>query len=169
MVLRHRPEAIGIQLDSNGWINVDELLTAMDRHGRTISRFELESVVRNNDKQRFAFSDDGIRIRANQGHSVLIDLGYEPAIPPEILLHGTPEYAVAAIKREGLKKMNRHHVHLHVDAKTTIEVGQRRGRPILLRVKAFEMHEHGFSFYVTPNHVWLVDEVPPEFIEFPSR
>ncbi len=169
LVLRHQPEKIGIHLDEAGWVDVNELLEAMARHGKRISRETLAYVVRTNDKQRFSLSEDGRRIRANQGHSVGVDLGYIPAEPPEILLHGTPTRFLDAIRREGLKRMNRHHVHLHVDEATSIAVGTRRGKPVLLKVRALEMARQGHEFFVTPNDVWLTDHVPEEFIEFPGE
>ena len=165
LVLRHRPEKIGISLDDAGWVDVETLLRAMSHHGKRISRETLDYVVRTNDKQRFSFSEDGQRIRANQGHSLDVDLGYKPAEPPEILLHGTPTRFVDSIRRDGLKKMNRHHVHLHVDEATSVAVGSRRGKPVLLKVRALEMARQGHEFFVTPNDVWLTDHVPPEFIE----
>ncbi|MDP6467409.1 MAG: RNA 2'-phosphotransferase [Pirellulaceae bacterium] len=167
LVLRHQPETIGIELNEAGWVDVNDLISALARHGRRMSRETLEEVVRTNDKQRFSFNEDGSRIRANQGHSVDIELGYRPATPPEILYHGTPQRFVEAISRDGLKKMNRHHVHLHVDVATSTAVGRRRGKPVLLKVKALEMHHAGYEFFVTPNDVWLTDNVPMEFIAFP--
>jgi putative RNA 2'-phosphotransferase len=152
-------------LDEAGWTSVDELLSAMHRHGRPLSREQLESVVRTNDKRRFALSEDGTRIRASQGHSVEVDLGYESAEPPEILYHGTPERFVPSILREGLNKGDRHHVHLHADLKVAKTVGKRRGKPVILVVRAKEMKEAGHEFFVTPNKVWLTDHVPPSFIE----
>ena len=166
LVLRHQPETIGITLDDAGWVTVEELLTALARHGRALTREQLNFVVENNDKQRFAFSDDGKQIRANQGHSVEVELGYEPCTPPEILYHGTPEQFVAPIRRDGLHRMQRHHVHLHEDVNTATAVGNRRGKPVLLRVRARAMHDAGHAFFVTANHVWLTDHVPSEFIEF---
>jgi putative RNA 2'-phosphotransferase len=168
LVLRHQPEKIGIRLDEAGWVDVDVLLEAMARRGKRISRETLENVVRTNDKQRFSLSEDGRRIRANQGHTVDVALGYATADPPEILLHGTPTRFLDAIRREGLKKMKRHHVHLHVDEATAIAVGTRRGKPVLLKVWARDMARRGHEFFVTPNNVWLTDHVPPEFIEFPQ-
>lgn len=168
LVLRHQPDTIGIQLDDSGWVDVDELLTALTHHRRRISRAALQEVVDKNDKQRFSFSDDGTHIRANQGHSVEVELNYPPATPPEILFHGTPKQFVAAIVDEGLKKMNRHHVHLHIDIETATTVGRRRGKPVLLRIKALEMHRAGHEFMVTPNDVWLTDHVPPRYIELPQ-
>ncbi|QDT96470.1 RNA 2'-phosphotransferase [Gimesia aquarii] len=167
LVLRHQPETIGIELDESGWVDIETLLTSMAEHGKTMSRETLELVVNTNDKQRFSLSEDGMRIRANQGHSVKIDLGYQAAIPPEILFHGTPQQFVGAIAHGGLMKMKRHHVHLHVDEKTSLNVGSRRGNPVLLKVRALEMHQAGFEFFVTPNEVWLTDHVPVVYIEFP--
>ncbi|NQU20130.1 MAG: RNA 2'-phosphotransferase [Candidatus Nealsonbacteria bacterium] len=167
LVLRHQPEKIGISLDDAGWVDVDVLLGATARHGRPISRDTLDYVVRTNDKQRFIFSEDGQRIRANQGHSVDVDLGYRPADPPEILLHGTPTRFIESIRQNGLKKMDRHHVHLHADEATATAVGRRRGKPVLLKVRAQDMAREGHEFLVTPNEVWLTDHVPVEFIEFP--
>lgn len=165
LVLRHRPETIGIRLDEAGWASVDELLAAMHRHGRPLSREQLDMVVRTNDKRRFAFNEDGTRIRANQGHSVEVKLGYKSADPPEILFHGTPERFVPSIRREGLNKGKRHHVHLHADQKVARTVGQRRGKPVILVIRAKEMREVGHEFFVTPNNVWLTDHVPPSFID----
>jgi len=167
LVLRHKPETIGIELDEGGWIDVDVLMEALSRHNQGMSRTMLEEVVRTNDKRRFSFSEDGNRIRANQGHSVEVQLGYEPAIPPETLFHGTPQKSVGTIEKEGLKKMSRHHVHLHVDVKTATAVGQRRGKPVLLKVRALDMYLAGYEFFVTPNDVWLTDHVPADYIEFP--
>ena len=169
LVLRHQPDKIGISLDEAGWVDVETLLSAMSRHGKRISRETLDYVVRTNDKKRFAFSEDGQQIRANQGHSVDVELGYTLAEPPQTLLHGTPTGFIEAIRKGGLKKMKRHHVHLHVDVATSLAVGRRRGKPVLLKVRALEMAKQGHEFFVTPNNVWLTDHVPPEFIEFPEE
>ncbi|NNE01427.1 MAG: RNA 2'-phosphotransferase [Pirellulaceae bacterium] len=168
LVLRHRPEKIGIALDDAGWVDVDVLLTAINQHSRALTLDQLECVVRENDKQRFIFSDDQQRIRANQGHSVPVDLDHESAVPPDVLLHGTPERFVAAIAKQGLEKMQRHHVHLHADSAVANAVGARRGKAVLLRIRSGEMHRAGHRFWVTPNQVWLVDHVPAEFIDFPQ-
>jgi len=167
LVLRHQPQTIGIKLDSSGWVGVDELLAAINRHPDNIEldRKSLEQVVTNNDKQRFEFNEDRSSIRARQGHSINVDLGYPPATPPETLLHGTPRKFVAPILETGLKKMNRHHVHLHTDQKTATAVGARRGDSVLLTVRSGDMHRAGFIFFVTENGVWLTDHVPPEFID----
>ncbi|QDT93008.1 RNA 2'-phosphotransferase [Gimesia algae] len=167
LILRHQPETVGITLDDSGWVDVEVLLAAMSQQGKGMSRATLDTVVQSNDKQRFSFNAEGTRIRANQGHSISVDLGYTTAVPPEILFHGTPDKFIEPISQEGLKKMNRHHVHLHVDEQTSIAVGRRRGRPVLLQVRALEMHQAGWEFFVTPNQVWLTDSVPVEYIEFP--
>ena len=169
LVLRHQPETIGITLDEAGWVGVDELLTALAKHGHALTAEDLAQLVAQSDKQRFAFNEDRSRIRANQGHSVDVDLGYSPADPPDVLYHGTPEKFLSAIKGEGLKKMQRHHVHLSENSKTTLEAAARRGKPVLLTIKAAEMKRAGHLFYVTPNKVWLVDSVPPEFLVFPTE
>jgi putative RNA 2'-phosphotransferase len=162
--LRHEPERIGLTLEAGGWVGVDDLLAACREHRFPISREELEQVVVNNDKQRFAFDTTGSRIRANQGHSVDIDLGLEPAEPPGALYHGTGHRAVEAIEREGLRKMARHHVHLSADVPTARKVGARHGRPMVFVVDAAAMRGAGFAFYHSANGVWLVDRVPPEFL-----
>jgi len=166
-VLRHHPEEINLQLDPAGWADVGQLLDGMSRDGRTVTREMLDYVVDTNSKQRFVYSEDGLRIRATQSHSFDVELGYEPAEPPEILYHGTTKKAVFSIERQGLTRQKRHHVHLHVDTETSLDVGGRRGKPALLVVRALEMHQAGFKFYVSPNNVWLTDHVPPEFIDFP--
>ena len=168
LVLRHQPQTIGITLDENGWVEIDSLLKGMASARRTITREQLENVVKSNDKQRFTISDDGCRIRAKQGHSVDVDLGYQAATPPEQLCHGTPERFIPLIRESGLKKMKRHHVHMHADQNLATEVGGRRGKPVLLIIRSLEMHNAGHEFFVTENDVWLTDHVPPEFIDFPQ-
>jgi putative RNA 2'-phosphotransferase len=168
LVLRHKPREIGIVLDESGWVEVKTLLEAMGRHGRGVTRAELEEVVATNDKKRFAFSEDGLRIRASQGHSVEVDLGLTPSVPPEVLLHGTATRFLEAIRVEGLKPMSRQHVHLHEDRATAEQVGMRHGKPALLEVRAGEMHRAGRLFYCSANGVWLTEAVPVAFIVFPE-
>ena len=163
-VLRHAPEAIGIRLDAGGWVDVDVLLAACAAHGRALSLPELRELVATNSKQRFAFSEDGQRIRANQGHSTSVDLGYEPADPPPVLFHGTVAGALPAIRSQGLVAMQRHHVHLSADEATATIVGIRRGKPVILRIDAHAMQQAGHTFFCTPNRVWLTDAVPSQFI-----
>jgi putative RNA 2'-phosphotransferase len=167
LVLRHQPQLIGLELSPAGWVAIDELLAAAAQHGRRMTREELDEVVRSNDKQRFAISDDGLHIRANQGHSVEVDLGYTPADPPEVLYHGTTEQFLDSIRRTGLHKRKRHHVHLSLSVETATAVGGRRGKPTILTIRAGAMQAAGHKFFVTPNGVWLTNEVPPEYIEFP--
>ncbi len=170
LVLRHQPETIGIELDPNGWVEVETLLTAMEnsKHRQNVSLAQLEEVVSSNDKQRFEFDDARHRIRARQGHSVEIDLGLSPSVPPEYLMHGSSTDSIPLIRQSGLKKMNRHDVHLHVDDSLAVDVGGRHGKPVLLKIRAREMHKKGYQFFVTANDVWLTDNVPPEFIQFPE-
>ncbi|NJN18550.1 MAG: RNA 2'-phosphotransferase [Oscillochloris sp.] len=162
--LRHRPDAIGISLEPGGWVDVETLLAALAAHGRAVTRAELAAVVATNDKQRFTFDETGTRIRANQGHSVAVDLELAPDIPPEVLYHGTVAAALPAILREGLRPMRRHHVHLSADQATAQVVGARRGKPIILLIDAAEMQAAGFTFYRSANGVWLVDHVPPVYL-----
>lgn len=169
LVLRHRPEAIGLELDEGGWVRVDALLAACRRHHRPITREQLEEVVATNDKRRFSLSRDGLRIRANQGHSVSVDLGLEPIEPPELLYHGTVDRFLDSIRRAGLARGNRHHVHLSGDEATARRVGQRRGKPRVLVVEAGRMHQEGRQFYRSANGVWLTDSVPSEYIRFPGK
>lgn len=165
LVLRHRPEEVGLELDSRGWVEVSELLDALSTAGMSITASELEDLVASNDKQRFAFNVDRTKIRANQGHSVAVNLGLKPANPPAVLYDGTPRRIAATILKDGLQKMNRQHVHLHTDLSMAINVGGRRGRPVVLCVDARAMAKSGFRFYETANGVWLTDEVPPEFLD----
>ena len=164
LVLRHQPEKIGISLDEAGWTDVDALLRAMSRRGKRISRETLDYVVRTNDKKRFSFSDDGRQIRANQGHSIDVDLGYASAVPPDVLYHGTATRNLEPILAQGLVKGRRHHVHLSTDQATMLAVGKRHGEPVLLAVNAAQMHAEGHAFFVTGNEVWLTDHVPPRFL-----
>ena len=164
LVLRHRPEAIGVTLDENGWVDVDVLLEACREKGQGMTREELAETVRTNDKQRFAFSPDGLRIRANQGHSVAVNLGLEPKTPPDVLYHGTTDRFLESILKQGLQKRKRHHVHLSRDPVTATSVGGRRGRPMVLHIDTARMHADGFLFYCSENNVWLTDEVPAEYI-----
>jgi putative RNA 2'-phosphotransferase len=167
LVLRHKPAEIGITLDEAGWVEVDTLLSACQKHRFPITRPQLEMVVATSDKKRFAFNEDGTRIRANQGHSVEVELGYAPAQPPEILYHGTADRFLDSIRRQGLLKGKRHHVHLSLTRETAAAVGTRHGRLVLLQVRSGDMHRAGIQFYKTPNDVWLTDTVPAEYLVFP--
>jgi putative RNA 2'-phosphotransferase len=160
--LRHRPADIGLTLDDGGWVDVDELLQACHQAGLQISRADLDHVVATNNKQRFSLV--GNRIRANQGHSVQVDLGLETRTPPELLYHGTIAANLPAIRAEGLRPMQRHDVHLSSDVDTAERVGSRRGKPVVLTVQAEPMHAEGYEFRLSENGVWLVAEVPPRFL-----
>jgi putative RNA 2'-phosphotransferase len=161
LVLRHDPAKIGITLDDQGWVAVSSLLAALpfplDHEG-------LEKLVRGNDKQRFALSPDGQMIRANQGHSITVDLALVPTSPPEVLYHGTVEKFLASIFAQGLIKGERHHVHLSATEETARKVGIRRGAPVILSVAAGKMAKAGHPFFRSDNGVWLTDSVPPSFL-----
>jgi putative RNA 2'-phosphotransferase len=162
--LRHHPEKLGLKLADGGWVSVKELLKAAQQDNFTLTFAELQEVVAENDKKRFSFDETGTLIKANQGHSVTVDLKLEPKIPPAILYHGTIAKNIAAITKQGLSKMSRHHVHLSVDINTAYQVGSRRGKPVIFPVDALAMFEAGYQFYLSDNGVWLVDQVPPEYL-----
>lgn len=164
--LRHQPARIGLTLDEGGWVGIDTLIAAATAHGFRFTRAELDHVVAHNDKRRFTI--DGDRIRANQGHTVEVDLGLPPATPPPYLYHGTVAACLEAIRAEGLRAMNRHDVHLSPDRETATRVGARRGRPVVLSVDAGAMHRDGHEFRVSANGVWLTEAVPPEYLRFPD-
>jgi putative RNA 2'-phosphotransferase len=164
LILRHRPDSVGLELGEGGWVRVDDLLAAIANSGTEVSHPVLRRVVAENDKQRFEFSDDGLRIRARQGHSAEVDLGFQPATPPDVLYHGTATKNLDAILANGLNKGRRHHVHMSTDQQTMIAVATRHGKPVLLSIDATRMHADGYEFYVTGNHVWLTDHVPPSYL-----
>jgi putative RNA 2'-phosphotransferase len=168
LVLRHQPERIGLALDPQGWADIDAVIARAGKHGMAVTREEILQVVATSDKQRFALDDTGRRIRANQGHSIDIDLGLEPREPPLVLFHGTAEANLAAIRAEGLKPGRRQHVHLSRDAAAAEAVGRRHGRPVVLQVAAGRMWSAGYAFFLAENGVWLADAVPAEFIAFPE-
>jgi putative RNA 2'-phosphotransferase len=157
--LRHAPEEIGLRLDPAGWVEVEDLLAALG-----VPRADLLEVVTRNDKQRFAFSSDGRRIRANQGHSVAVRLGLPAVEPPAVLHHGTVARFLPEIMRDGLRPMNRHDVHLSPDVRTAQRVGARRGEPVVLQIDAAAMHADGYEFRVSDNGVWLTAAVPTRYI-----
>ena len=164
LVLRHEPGKIGLNLDGQGWANVDELLQKLHAHGQVLDRGGLQDIVAACSKQRFALSDDGQRIRANQGHSITVDLGLVPVEPPQWLYHGTVSRFVGSIREQGLHAGERHHVHLSLDRETAHQVGARRGAPVILSVHAGRMHADGHVFHRSANGVWLTDHVPPQYI-----
>lgn len=171
LVLRHQPQVLGIELDEHGWTNVKELILAIkENNGTIVTEEDILNIVENKDdsnsKRRFALSEDKKNIRANQGHSVNVDVQLKEYPPPEFLFHGTVDKFKNSIKTEGLKKMSRNHVHLSSDLGTATTVGRRRGKAIILRVRSGDMHLDGYKFYLSENKVWLTDHVPVEYIEF---
>lgn len=166
LVLRHKPETIGLEMDKNGWVSVKELLKKTKSKFPELNMGLLEEVVSTNDKQRFSFNENKTKIRANQGHSIDVDLKYTEQEPPEILFHGTVDKFLKNIKNEGLQKMSRHHVHLSADEETATKVGSRRGKPVILVIESGKMHSDGIKFYKSENEVWLTDMVEPKYIKF---
>ncbi|MCG8573640.1 MAG: RNA 2'-phosphotransferase [Flavobacteriales bacterium] len=165
LILRHNPGKVGIKLDKNGWVKVDELLLKINTKGIRITFEELEFIVDTNNKKRFGFNEDKSMIRANQGHSVEIDLGYEAKIPPTVLYHGTGEKYVNSILESGIQKRNRHHVHLSKDVETAKMVGQRHGKPFIFEILTEAMVHDGFVFFESKNGVWLTEEIPVNYLK----
>lgn len=166
LVLRHKPETIGLELDENGWANVQEMIDKMNATGAEVDIELLYIIVATNDKKRFAFNEDKSMIRANQGHSIEVELNLREVQPPDFLYHGTVEKFIDIIRIEGLKKMERQHVHLSKDTATATNVGNRRGKAVILKIDAVKMYADGFTFYLSENEVWLTDEVPVQYIQF---
>jgi putative RNA 2'-phosphotransferase len=164
LILRHDPAAAGIALDASGWANIDEMLAGMAAKGFAIPRVTLDEIVAEDSKQRYAISDDGLRIRANQGHSIAVDVGLEELRPPDVLFHGTGQKSVDGIRRDGIKAMSRQHVHLSIDEPTALAVGRRHGKPAIFRIDAQAMADTGFKFFRSANGVWLVERVPVTFL-----
>lgn len=166
LILRHKPAIIGLDLDENGWAETEDLLEKLAKNNKKIDLKTLEEVVANNNKKRFAFNADKTKIRASQGHSIDVKLGYTPVEPPETLFHGTATRFLESIQKQGLLKGNRHQVHLSKNIDTATNVGSRHGKVVVLKVKALEMHQAGFEFFVSENQVWLTDHVPVEYLEY---
>ena len=166
LVLRHSPDTIGLKLDNEGWAEVEELISSANANGHVLSRELLIEVVSSNDKQRFAFNDSGTKIRANQGHSISVDLKLSPQVPPPQLFHGTATRFEESIRKEGLRPGSRQYVHLSCSVEVATTVGTRHGKPLVLRIHAEQMHRDGIVFYLSPNGVWLTDSVPVEYIKF---
>ena len=167
-VLRHQPEAIGLVLDAHGWADVDELIARAAASGTALDRDGIAAAVTTNDKQRFALSSDGTRIRANQGHSVTADLALAPLAPPDVLYHGTATRFLDSIRAQGLVAGQRQHVHLSADRDTAITVGTRHGVPVVLVVDTRAMHADGLAFWRADNGVWLTDAVAPRYLTLPA-
>ena len=164
LVLRHEPSAAGLTLDEHGWARVDALIAGMNARGYQIDREALSRIVRENTKHRYSFNDDASLIRANQGHSVDVDVDLAEAIPPDVLYHGTTQRCVASIMAHGITRQSRQYVHLSLDVQTAISVGKRHGKPVVMKVNAAAMVHDGHKFWLSANGVWLCEAVPPEYI-----
>jgi putative RNA 2'-phosphotransferase len=162
--LRHEPQTLGLTLERGGWVKVEDLLEGLSKRGTTLNRDQLEEIVRESDKQRYSFDESRTRIRANQGHSVEVDLELEPTVPPEVLYHGTGAHNHLSILEEGIQKIWRHHVHLSERQETARAVGARHGKPLIFVVDSSAMQDAGFVFYRSSNGVWLTDFVPAGFL-----
>lgn len=164
LVLRHKPDEIGLQLDENGWANVNELVLKINEHGIKVDASTIDTIVETNDKKRFAFNEDKTMIRASQGHSVEIDLDLPASVPPEFLYHGTAETNIESILKDGIHSMKRQHVHLSTDKGTATNVGSRHGKPQILTIHSGQMHMDGIAFYLSANGVWLTDHIDAKYI-----
>lgn len=164
LILRHKPDTIGLSLDKNGWADVNELIEKAHKSDIPLDFESLRTIVENSDKKRFAFSSDFSKIRANQGHSVSVDLNLKEAIPPDVLYHGTVSKNIDSIQKLGLIKGKRHHVHLSKDQETAKNVGMRYGKPVILAINTKQMINDEIKFYLSENEVWLTEAVAPQYI-----
>jgi putative RNA 2'-phosphotransferase len=164
LILRHEPQRVGLVLEEGGWVEVDELIARCNKAGMRITTDLLRQVVEENDKRRFSFNDDGTRIRANQGHSVKVALGFEAVVPPAVLYHGTAVRFLDSIMVQGLERRARHHVHLSESKEVARSVGARHGKPAILLVQAARMHADGHTFFVSDNGVWLTESVGTQYL-----
>ena len=164
LLLRHKPETIGLVLDKNGWAIIDEIIEKSGKKGRALTRQLIDAAVAENNKKRFAISEDGLKIRARQGHSIKVDVELKEMVPPAELYHGTADKNMTSILNSGLNSGKRLHVHLSQDVETAKSVGQRHGKPVVFKVAADKMHQAGIKFYLSENDVWLVETVPPAFL-----
>lgn len=165
LILRHKPETVGLSLDEHGYVGVNELIEAINKKSDfSIDLHTLQFIVKTDNKKRYSFSDDGIKIRANQGHSIKVDLGLVEKVPPIILYHGTAEKYLESILKQGLISKSRTHVHLSCDKETAIKVGSRHGKPVVLMVESGLMQHDGYKFYLSENGVWLTNNVPERYI-----
>ena len=164
LILRHKPNTIGITLDQNGWANTQELLNGLNTAGKSINMEQLITLVNTDNKNRFSFNLDKSKIRANQGHSLSVDLGLTESVPPDLLYHGTSEKFIDSIKQNGIQKRTRQHVHLSTDIEKAIAVGKRHGNPVVLKINTKQMFLDGYKFYLSENGVWLTDNVPYQYV-----
>lgn len=165
LVLRHKPDAAAVNLDEHGWANVEELIDGINNTGRKIDMEILEEIVKTDNKQRYSFNEDKTLIRANQGHSIPVDVELKEKEPPEFLYHGTADRFLKSIMEEGLKPMSRLYVHLSKDIETANKVGRRHGRLVILKVHSRQMHQEGIKFYLSENGVWLTKKVDLKYLE----
>ena len=165
LILRHKPEEIGITLDKHGWANVKELIAGINNTGRKIDMKILEEIVRTDNKSRYSFNENKTLIRANQGHSIPVDLEFKEVVPPSILYHGTATRFLDNMKRQGIKSMNRLYVHLSKDLETAIKVGGRHGNCVVLAIDTEKMSEDGIKFYLSENNVWLTKHVDWKYVK----
>lgn len=164
LILRHNPQTIGIKLDNYGWANVNELINGINKSGKKINMEILKEIVLTDNKQRYSFNDDKTKIRANQGHSINVDVELQEIKPPEILYHGTATKYIESIKKNGLIGKTRLYVHLSKDKETAENVGKRHGKPIVLVINSNKMYNDGYKFYLSENKVWLCKNVPVSYI-----
>ena len=166
LVLRHKPDVIGLTLDEHGWADVQKLIAGINQSGDHVLDMEiLEEIVRSDEKQRYSFNDDHTLIRANQGHSIPVDVELEEKTPPDILWHGTGEKYVVSIDAQGLIPKSRLYVHLSSDRETARKVGSRHGRPVIYDIDCRQMAADGYRFFESANHVWLTKEVPVRYLK----
>ena len=159
LLLRHKPEVGNITLDKNGWAPVKDILKALK-----VNMEVLEDIVYTDSKCRYSFNDNKTKIRANQGHSVSVDVELQEVVPPDILYHGTSTKSLESIKKDGIKSMSRQYVHLSLDMDTAVKVGSRHGKPVILAVNSKQMYEDGYRFYISVNNVYLTDNVPYNYL-----
>ncbi|GAB0154790.1 RNA 2'-phosphotransferase [Chryseobacterium sp. Alg-005] len=164
LILRHQPETINLELDENGWADINELMAKSAKNKIYFTSEELDEVVETNNKKRFAFNENKTRIRANQGHSIDVDLALKTQQPPEFLYHGTAEINISSILENGIQKRSRQHVHLSADKETATKVGMRHGKPVILTIRTGLMFQEGIEFYLSDNGVWLTDFVDAKYI-----
>lgn len=165
LILRHKPEAVGISLDEHGYASVNSLIKGVNERGKKLDFETLQSIVKEDEKGRYSFNEDMTLIRANQGHSIKVSIPLRKMPPPEFLYHGTADKSVASILTAGIKSMSRLYVHLSDNVATATQVGKRHGDPVILKVNSGDMYRDGHRFFLSENNVWLVDFVPKEYIQ----
>lgn len=166
LILRHKPETIEASLDEHGWMEVDTLINGINSHSNHhIDMERLERIVKEDNKGRYSFGEDKLLIRANQGHSVSVDVEMPEMTPPDILYHGTGEKFVASIDEQGLIPKSRLYVHLSKDIETASKVGSRHGHPVIYEVMSGKMAADGYKFYLSANGVWQTKSVPTQYLK----